>query len=518
MPPSGAVQNNPHAAENLKPSSVSKTASAHPDDSTIGATKEAQTVVKSLSQGEMEALKKHETAIENGLKGNREPLVGMAKAFQAIKSASLFRPHETFEAYSLARWKIGKSHAYRLASAGEILNRLEKHSPRGETLKLFTSEAHFRPLASLTAEMQDRVVDKVAAWNAVTGTHCGSEGNISPRMVQAAVRVLNPPAAPKGNKAKADKQAEMVEKLVSVVEAAKKSLPKDTSTSVVQTFDQLIQKAQALGNPRRTTGIDWTDSTWNPLVGCTRASAGCDNCYAAKLVATRQAHQYQGFAQVIEKKGVKTYAFTGKILLAHSRLSEPLEDKTPRLYFVNSMSDLFHKNVPDDFIREVFQIMEAASWHKFQVLTKRPDRMADFSQEYFKDKDVAPNIWLGTSTEDQKTFDERLPHLLKTKTAVRWLSCEPLIGEIKPKTLKGVDWVVVGGESGSDRPMKAAWARSLRDQCKKEAVPFFFKQWGEYGEDGQKLKKKRKDGLTPKATLDGVIHNAYPTLKTAVKK
>lgn len=310
----------------------------------------------------------------------------------------------------------------------------------------------------------------------------------------------------------------LVKKFEEILDGAKAKLPPTAGKEVSRLFDQIKKKAAALGNPKRLTGIDWTDATWNPLQGCTWKSPACDNCYAAKLVATRLAHVYPGLAKEVMKDGKKTYKFTGKILLIPTALAIPLSDKTPRRYFVNSMSDLFHKNVPDEFIDAVFAIMEKATWHEFQITTKRPDRMAKFTARYYKDRTPPTNIWLGTSVEDQDALDERLPELLKVKAAVRWLSVEPLLGPIEFESLDGLHWIVVGGESGSTRKMDAEWATSIRDACAEAGVPFFFKQWGEYGEDGEKFKKKpKKDGLTPPA-LDGVIHNAYPAAQEEIKE
>lgn len=153
--------------------------------------------------------------------------------------------------------------------------------------------------------------------------------------------------------------------------------------------------------------------------------------------------------------------------------------------------------------------MSEASWHTFQVLTKRPERMAVFTTKRYKDKEPPANVWLGTSTENQDAFNERWPHLLKVRTAVRWLSMEPLLGPVKLKDADQLDWAVVGGESGSKRAMKEAWATSLRDQCKKAKVAFYFKQWNDYGDDGEKRAKPKKDSLTP-PPLGGVVHDPYP--------
>jgi protein gp37 len=171
------------------------------------------------------------------------------------------------------------------------------------------------------------------------------------------------------------------------------------------------------------------------------------------------------------------------------------------------MSDLFHKNVPEDFVEAVFKVMEKAHWHQFQVLTKRPERMAEFSRNYFKRREPPPHIWLGTSTENQEAFNQRIGHLRKTKAAVRWLSCEPLVGPIRFDSPDGIDWVVVGGESDSDRRMEKQWATSLRDQCGRAKIPYFFKQWGSYDEDGNGPQREIHD---PPPSLEGKIHHEFP--------
>lgn len=239
------------------------------------------------------------------------------------------------------------------------------------------------------------------------------------------------------------------------------------------------------------TRIEWTDATWNPIVGCTHVSAGCDNCYAARETSGRLAKHplYAGLA--------RDGKFTGEVRLVPERLSQPLHWRKPRRIFVNSMSDLFHGDVPTEFIAEVFAVMAAASRHQFQVLTKRPGRMRslltnpDFHEQVTRaygplwrpagHRWPLPNVWLGTSVEDQHWADVRIPHLILTPASVRFLSCEPLLGPISLIPLRRIDWVIVGGESGPNaRPMHPAWARRLRDECVYAGVPFLFKQWGEY--------------------------------------
>jgi len=315
------------------------------------------------------------------------------------------------------------------------------------------------------------------------------------------------------------------------------------------------------------SSIEWTDDTWNPVSGCTRVSAGCDNCYAVKMTKRLEAMGKPKYAGLVN---IGKAHFNGTVRCHEDALTIPLKAKKPRRWFVNSMSDLFHKEVPFEFIDRVFAVMALCPQHTFQVLTKRPERMAEYletlSPSEFDEKMLPvidwasahaiwtttyicrdqgpsrpvhgwplPNVWLGTSAEDQQTADERVPHLLKCPAAVRFLSCEPLLGPVRfysgdvivckacgsflsddeeelfkpcpcgcthyvwdtptdkatlediedPSEL-GIHWVIVGGESGPGaRPMHPDWARSLRDQCVAAGVPFFFKQWGEWVEEMQ---------------------------------
>lgn len=236
------------------------------------------------------------------------------------------------------------------------------------------------------------------------------------------------------------------------------------------------------------TKIEWTDATWNPLRGCSRVSDGCRNCYAEKV-----ANRFSGPGQPYEGLIAKGGQWNGKIKLVPEKLSEPLRWKKPRMVFVNSMSDLFHESVPDDFIDKVFAIMAQCPEHTFQILTKRPKRMLSYLSaknlgrrvnSYLPSTVNYPippkNVWLGVSVEDQKSADERIPLLLRCPAAVRWVSAEPLLGPVNLTFEdRPVDWVVVGGESGHGaRPMAHSWARSLRDQCVSAGVPFFMKQMG----------------------------------------
>jgi protein gp37 len=218
------------------------------------------------------------------------------------------------------------------------------------------------------------------------------------------------------------------------------------------------------------SGIEWTESTWNPVVGCTHISPGCDNCYAARETSGRLRHlpAYAGLAV--------NGQFTGEVRCLPERLDQPLKWRKPRLVFVNSMSDLFHKGIPDGFIQRVFDVMVEARQHTFQVLTKRPQRM----RVLLSDAVPAPNVWLGTSIESDK-YTFRANWLRVTPAAIRFLSLEPLLGPLPSLDLTGIDWVIVGGESGPGaRPMHPDWVRDIRDRCQAAHVAFFFKQWGEW--------------------------------------
>ncbi len=236
------------------------------------------------------------------------------------------------------------------------------------------------------------------------------------------------------------------------------------------------------------TAIEWTDATWNPVTGCTKISAGCDNCYAER------------FSERF--RGVKGHPFKNgfDLTLKPERVSQPLSWKKPRMVFVNSMSDLFHKDVPVAYIAEIFRTMERADWHVFQVLTKRSSLMKKFVNKYYTANPVPKHIWLGVSVEDSSKAS-RIKHIHATNASVRFLSIEPLIGPPGTLNLSGIEWVIVGGESGpSARPMQLSWARTVRDQCLEQGIPFFFKQWG---------------GFRPKSggrELDGREWNEFPDL------
>ena len=221
--------------------------------------------------------------------------------------------------------------------------------------------------------------------------------------------------------------------------------------------------------------IEWTDATWNPVAGCTILTAGCTNCYAMRMAARLEAMGVDKYVGVTRKSGGKA-KWTGKIKLDHASLSVPQEWKKPRRVFVNSMSDLFHSEVPTAFIAEIWQVMAATPRHTYQILTKRPDRMSEVlsSPEF----NVLPNVWLGTSVEDSRVL-YRLDELRAVPAAVRFVSFEPLIGSVAGANLKSIHWAIVGGESGPQaRPLDTRWVDEIFDQCTDADTAFFFKQWG----------------------------------------
>lgn len=210
------------------------------------------------------------------------------------------------------------------------------------------------------------------------------------------------------------------------------------------------------------SSIEWTEATWNPVTGCNKISPGCKFCYAARM-ATR-----------LHAMGLDKYRNGFELTLQPQDLELPLRWKKPQTIFVNSMSDLFHVDVPLSYIQEVFQVMRQADWHRFQVLTKRAERL----QELAPHIDWPQNVWMGVSVESQK-YVERIDRLRTTGANVRFLSLEPLLAPLPSLNLDGIDWVIVGGESGPGaRPINSAWVTDIRDQCLRAGVPFFFKQWG----------------------------------------
>lgn len=232
--------------------------------------------------------------------------------------------------------------------------------------------------------------------------------------------------------------------------------------------------------------IEWTDATWNPVRGCTKISPGCKHCYA------------EAFAERF--RGVKGHPYEQgfDLRLVPSKLEEPLRWKTPKMIFVNSMSDLFHEQVPDTYIERVVAVMSAANWHTYQVLTKRSRRMLDLLQSQLKSAAQLGHIWWGVSVEDKQYGVPRIQHLRASPAAVRFLSIEPLLEDVGVLDLSGIHWVIVGGESGyGARPMRKEWVLSLREQCSAAGVPFFFKQWGgrQKSKTGRLLEGRTYDGM-----------------------
>ncbi len=210
------------------------------------------------------------------------------------------------------------------------------------------------------------------------------------------------------------------------------------------------------------SGIEWTESTWNPLTGCTKISPGCKMCYAERM------------ARRLQAMGQPNYANGFKLAMHEQVLSKPLEWKTPQVIFVNSMSDLFHEKAPVEFIQKTFAVMRQVNWHQFQILTKRSARLLELSPQI----EWTDNIWMGVSVENQD-YTFRIDDLRRTGAKVKFLSLEPLLGPLARLDLRGINWVIVGGESGPGaRPVEEAWVKDIRDQCLAKKVPFFFKQWG----------------------------------------
>lgn len=240
------------------------------------------------------------------------------------------------------------------------------------------------------------------------------------------------------------------------------------------------------------SAIQWTDATWNPTTGCTKVSAGCDHCYAETMSLR------------LQKMGAAKYANGFDVALHPATLDQPRRWKRPRRIFVNSMSDLFHARIPVEYVDRVWAAMEAAPWHTYQILTKRPERLARYTIARADLTQFPPaNIWVGTSVEDERAMNRIVP-LTHADAAVRFLSCEPLIGPLPGLDLDGVEWVIVGGESGQHaRPLDLDWVRDICDRCQAAGVAFFFKQVG---------------GRTPKSggrLLDGRTWDEFPTERFA---
>lgn len=235
--------------------------------------------------------------------------------------------------------------------------------------------------------------------------------------------------------------------------------------------------------------IEWTEQTWNPAVGCTKVSPGCAHCYAEVM------------ARRLQAMGVKGYENGFALTLLRERLEEPLKRKRPTVYFVNSMSDLFHEEIPDSYIEDVFRVIEQAPQHTFQILTKRAGRMAEF----MRGRKAPGNAWMGVTVEDREHGLPRIDLLRQVDARIRFLSMEPLLEDVGEIDLSGIHWVIVGGESGVQaRPMRPEWVSNVRRQCADQQVAFFFKQWGGWGPDGRKRGKKQNGRLLEGRTWDGV--------------
>lgn len=239
--------------------------------------------------------------------------------------------------------------------------------------------------------------------------------------------------------------------------------------------------------------IEWTEQTWNPTVGCTKVSAGCKHCYAEVM------------AKRLQAMGLDAYRNGFRLKLLPDRLEEPLNRKKPTIYFVNSMSDLFHERIPSEFIDSVMRIIEQTPRHRYQILTKRHARLG----EYFADRAVPGNVWLGVSVENRRHGVPRIQVLQRIPAKIRFLSCEPLLESLGRLELAGIHWVIVGGESGPKaRPMREQWVREIKDQCEAQGSVFFFKQWGGWGADGKRRSKKENG-----RELDGRQWNEMPEIR-----
>ena len=239
-----------------------------------------------------------------------------------------------------------------------------------------------------------------------------------------------------------------------------------------------------------TSKIEWTEETWNPTTGCTKVSAGCKNCYA-EVMANR-----------LKAMGTPGYENGFEFSMMPDRLEQPIKKKKPTKYFVNSMSDLFHEKMPTEFLDKIMGVIDLTPQHIYQILTKREDRMF----EYFQERAVPENIWLGVTVEDKKHGVPRIDRLRNINATIKFLSVEPLLEDIGEINLTGIHWVIVGGESGAKaRPMKKEWALNVKRQCEEQNVAFFFKQWGTWGADGVRRSKKSNGRI-----LNGKEWNEYP--------
>lgn len=243
-----------------------------------------------------------------------------------------------------------------------------------------------------------------------------------------------------------------------------------------------------------TSKIEWTEQTWNPIVGCTKVSPGCKHCYAETM------------AKRLQAMGTPGYESGFALRLLPERLADPVKRQKPTVYFVNSMSDLFHDKVPESYVEKVFDVIAATPQHSYQILTKRAARLA----RYFRGHTVPPNVWLGVSVENRRHGVPRIDCLRTVSARIRFLSVEPLLEDVGELDLHDIHWVIVGGESGPNaRPMKPEWADSVRRQCAEQEVAFFFKQWGGWGADGKRRAKSKNGRLLNGRTWDEMPAHAF---------
>jgi len=245
------------------------------------------------------------------------------------------------------------------------------------------------------------------------------------------------------------------------------------------------------------SSIEWTEQTWNPTTGCTKISPGCKNCYAEVMARRLQAMEVPGYGNGFD------------LALHAERLDQPLKRKRPTVYFVNSMSDLFHEDIPNEFLDRVFSVVRQTPQHTYQILTKRAERLPD----YFRENDCPRNVWLGVSVEDRRYGVARIEYLRQVEAHIRFLSVEPLLEDVGTLDLRGIHWVIVGGESGSRaRPMREEWVANVQAQAEAAGAAFFFKQWGGWGADGVKRHKKANGRVFRGRTWDEYPQPTEPQL------
>ena len=439
-----------------------------------------------LTKAEEDELKTLKAAIQNARTEAEKNFQDMASACHEIFEKRLYRGAGTFAQYFRKEFGWERAHAYRIIQCGRLIA-----AQRSAILADCTSQAHFRPLLATRDDTKvSQVLGQIEAWRKQL-----PELQISPKVVESAAQFIDPPTPSPWKGRRLDATAV----LGCVTEALKHTATKSPATVIKQLHTEIHK--MAFGRVR-VNGIEWSDRSWNPVHGCDWKSKGCDFCYAATLLGTRLAGRFPG---LVDKKGA-TYRFNGTVRIDVAALSEPLEVRIPSKIFVNSLSDLFHASVPDWFLDACFHVMEQATWHEFQILTKRPERMAKYTNSRYKDKSPPPHLWLGATMEDQSSHDLRMPYLQSVKTAIRWVSVEPLLGPLKLDT-NGLHWVVVGGESGSTRETKKAWVDALQKQCTAKSIPFFFKQWEYRLEDGTLASRAKGDEYK---LLGGNFQQAFP--------